>query len=112
MTNPSRAKGTVWEQRIANYLRPWFKYADRTPLHGNKDIGDIGGVPCVIEAKNVKEIALAKWLDELDVEMKNANKAFGFVLMPRRKCGVAKGYAVMPIGQLPAILAMIEKETS
>ena len=70
-----------------------FPYVERRARSGNKDKGDLSGVPgnIVIEAKNVRQMNLAGWIDELRVEKENAGAAQGAVIFPRRnrECGHA-----------------------
>lgn len=107
----SRAKGTAWESRVVTYLRGMgFDHADRSPLRGSKDTGDVTGVPGVIECKNEKAVTLSVYLDELEVEKANANVEFGFVVFPRRSHSIEKGYCLMPLGQLPGLLVLIARE--
>lgn len=99
VVNPSKRKGTVWERRLADYLAAHgHPYADRLPLRGNKDVGDIGGIPgFVIEAKSHKAIDLATWMDECVVEKLNARCRFGAVIFPRRSCKTDRAYVVMEL---------------
>lgn len=94
----SRAKGTAWESAIVAYLhqRGW-PHAERRALAGALDKGDITGVPgCVIEAKNCKQINLAQFLDEANVERDNAGAVVGAAWVKRRgKSSAADGYVVM-----------------
>jgi Holliday junction resolvase len=99
VVNPSKARGTAWERRLADYLRDHgFPYADRLPLRGSKDVGDIGGVPgFVIECKSHKQIDLATWVDEAVVEKLNARSRFAAVIFPRRSCKTERAYVVMEL---------------
>lgn len=59
----SRAKGTAWESRLVRYLRDHgFPNADRHPLRGTADRGDINGVPgWIVEAKHVASPTFLTW---------------------------------------------------
>lgn len=73
----NKAKGTAAETAIVNYLRQWFPDARRNPPAGAKDVGDIGGVPAVIEVKNVRTTALGEWLIEAQIEGVNYLDRYG-----------------------------------
>jgi|SRR4051812_17534789 hypothetical protein len=94
-----KAKGTRHESNIVGYLRTvGFPWADRVPLSGARDRGDvtIGPGSPVIEAKNQARYSLAEWLDEARAEAANARAPFGVVWMHRRGRGsAADGYVVM-----------------
>lgn len=70
----ARRKGTAAESAVAAYLRAnGFPYADRAPMRGKNDCGDIDGIPgCVIEVKNHQAMDLAGWLDEAEAEAARA----------------------------------------
>jgi hypothetical protein len=95
----SKAKGTRHESAIVQFLREHgFTYADRVPLSGTKDRGDVtvGPGSPVIEAKNQARHSLAEWLDEANAEAVNARAPFGVVWAKRRGKGcVGDGYVVM-----------------
>jgi hypothetical protein len=101
MTNPSKRKGSLWERRIAEWLRGHgFLHAERRALEGVNDRGDIAGIPgIVVECKNHKTWALSEWMDELQVEKRNANSTHGIVVIPRRSHPVDRAYVVMELGQ-------------
>jgi hypothetical protein len=95
----SRAKGTREESKVVAFLREHgFTWADRIPLSGAKDRGDVSlgpGSP-VIEVKNQNRHSFAEWLDEANVEAHNAGAPFGVVWAHRRGKGSAgDGYVVM-----------------
>lgn len=94
----ARAKGTRWESAIVTYLNEQgFVMAERRALAGALDKGDITGIPgVVIEAKNTKTIPLAQFLDQANVEARNANAEVGVAWIKRRgKGSPADGYVVM-----------------
>lgn len=96
----ARAKGTSWETQIVRYLnRNGYPGADRAPLRGDKDQGDIVGLPgTCIEAKNCKTLTPSLWLDQLEVEMANMSADTGVVIAKRRgTTDVGRSYAVMPV---------------
>ena len=100
MTNPSKAKGTAWETAVVTWLRAnGFPYAERRTLAGANDKGDVSGVPgVVLECKATKTITLSTFVDELLVEMANAQADIGAVVIKRRgTTDVGRAYAVMPM---------------
>ena len=102
-----KRKGTAWESAIVTYLRQWFPWADRVPLSGARDRGDVTispGSP-VIEAKNAARVCLAEWVDEANAEAVNAGVPWGVVWVKRRgKSSPAHGYVVMSGSTYVALL--------
>lgn len=95
----SKRKGTAAETAVVNFLRErGFPHAERRALHGNNDLGDITGCgPVVFEVKNHRELKLSEWLEELQIEIQNANADTGAVIAKRRGItNPAMWYAVMP----------------
>jgi hypothetical protein len=95
----SKAKGTRHESAIVTFLRDHgFTYADRVPLSGSRDRGDVtlGPGSPVIEAKNQSRHSFSEWLDEANTEASNARAPFGVVWAKRRgKSSPGDGYVVM-----------------
>jgi hypothetical protein len=95
----AKSRGTRWESAIVGYLRErGFPYADRVPLSGHRDRGDvtIGPGSPVHEAKNQARHSFAEWLDEATQEAGHAAAPFGVVWAHRRgKSSPADGYVVM-----------------
>ena len=98
MTNPS---GTRWESRLVKYLQDQgFPLAERRVRSGAKDKGDVAGIQGIcIEAKNVRKMALADWIDEAEVERVNASADLTFVVFPRRNHRVGKAYVLCSLDQ-------------
>jgi len=94
-----KQKGTRHESAIVTYLRSHgFPWADRVPLSGHHDRGDVtlGPGSPVIEAKNQARHSFAEWLDEATTEARNASAPFGVVWAHRRgKGSPGDGYVVM-----------------
>src|SRR5690348_6360724 len=94
-----RQKGTRWESACVNFLREHgFQWADRLPLSGAKDRGDvtIGPGSPVHEMKSQNRHSLAEWLDEANVEAANASAPFGVVWFKRRgKTSPGDGFVLM-----------------
>lgn len=82
----NKQRGTAAETAIVNYLRQWFPWADRVPLSGARDRGDVtlGPGSPVHEVKHVARHDLAGWLDEAEAEAVNANAPFGVAWFKRR----------------------------
>lgn len=108
MANPSKQRGTAWESAVVTWLRAnGFPYAERRTLAGANDKGDVSGVPgVVLECKATKSITLSTFVDELLVEMANADADahpsvpahVGAVVIKRRgTTDVGRAYAVMPM---------------
>lgn len=75
-----------------------FPYAERRARSGKLDKGDIAGIPgLVIEAKNVKQLNLAGWIEELRVEKVNAGVEQGAVIFPRRNKECGHAYVLMEL---------------
>ena len=95
----NKAKGTRWESAIVAFLRErGFPYADRVPLSGAKDRGDVTVGPGgpVIEAKNQNRHSLAEWVDEAEEECANAAADHAVVWAKRRgHTSPGRGYVVM-----------------
>lgn len=107
MTNP---KGTAFETPITNALIPYFPHAHRQAKTGNKDKGDIGGLPVAIECKNVKVMALSSWIKQATVEAENAGKSIGVVVHKRKGVGdPLKQYATMELWALIELLLAYEE---
>lgn len=94
MSNPSKAKGTAAESAIVKYLRAnGFGGADRQPLRGGRDQGDINVCPgIIIEAKTSARTkatglpadkVLRMWLDQTELERTNAGAAVGLLVVKR-----------------------------
>jgi hypothetical protein len=94
-----KQKGTREETAVVNFCRDHgFTWADRVPLSGNRDRGDVtlGPGSPVIEVKNQNRHSFAEWLDEANAEAANAGAPFGVVWAHRRgKGSPGDGYVVM-----------------
>lgn len=107
MVNRSKQKGTTAETALVRYLieRTGLPI-ERRALAGNADKGDIAGFPgLTIEVKNCQRVELAKWIDEAEVERRNARTPFGVVIHKRRgKGNPGQWFATMTVAQLLALL--------
>lgn len=104
-----RAKGTAAETAVVNYLKAnGFPDADRSPLRGTLDKGDVTGIKSVvIEIKNHKVYAIPAWIRELEVEISNAQARTGFVVVKPNGVGASRvgdWWAVMPLWRMAELL--------
>jgi|SRR5665213_111930 len=107
MSNPNKAKGTAWESAVVEYLRTHgHRHAERRALSGNTDKGDVTGMPgVVIECKNERTTTLATYMDEVAVEMTNADAPIGVAAVKRRNRPAADAYVVMTLAQFAHLLS-------
>lgn len=109
----AKQKGTSWETAIVNYLKDVGIQARRTPLTGALDTGDIELVEhpnIIIEAKNVKKMSLAAWVEQGETEATNAEVAIGPVW--HKKAGVSSpgdGYVTMSGAAFTWILDLLQE---
>jgi hypothetical protein len=105
----AKVKGTRWESAIVGYLMECgFPAVERRALNGAKDKGDIAGLPVVVEAKNCKAVSLGAWVDEADVEARNAGVPVGVVWHHRRgKASPADGFVTMSGSAFVALMQQI-----
>lgn len=102
MSNP---KGTRWETRLADFLRPMHPRVERRVRTGRNDKGDIAGIDgWCIEAKACARLELAKWMDEAEREAKAAGVSRFAVVFPRKSHATAKAYAVVPLWLLAELM--------
>ena len=81
MANPRKQKGTAAETAVVDYLNSHgFAGVERRTLSGKNDKGDVAGIPWLcLEVKNHKQMQLAQWVDEAEIERRNAKARFGAV---------------------------------
>ena len=113
MANPAKQKGTFFESLLVPYYGNFWPDVRRNTLAGNKDIGDIGGLPLPIEAKNCKTFDLAGWSKEAEREAENANAPFVPVVFKRK--GVtdpAKQWVLLQNWMLVDFMLAYEKDVA
>lgn len=97
----SKQKGSQAERDVARWLNQHgYPYAERSYGAGRPDdVGDIDGIPGLcIEVKNHKTLALAAWLNELEVEVENARASHGVLVVKRRgRADPGNWYAIMTL---------------
>ena len=98
--------GTHTESAVVRYLRTaGFPHAERRSLRGTLDAGDITG--CIGTAWSVKggmmacgasDALVERWLDQLDLQRRNAHAQVGVLVLQRRGIGennASRWWAVM-----------------
>ena len=103
----ARARGTSFETAVVNYLAAnGFPHAERLPLCGSRDRGDVAGVAgWTLECKAAKALDLASWSTEAKVEAVNAGTPWSAVVIKRRGRGVADSYVVLPLATFAEAIA-------
>ena len=94
----SKRIGTPFESALVRYARAnGFPWADRIPLSGALDRGDVALCPGLIAeckagkaAENASDEQVRKWLLETERERVNANAAIGILVVKRRGIGAAR----------------------
>ena len=109
-----RAKGTSAETAVVKYLKAnGFPDADRSPLRGTLDKGDVTGVRnVVIEIKNQKTYSIPAWLRELETEISNAQVEHGFLVVKPNGVGASRvgdWWAIMPLHRLVTLLLKVAR---
>lgn len=96
----ARAKGTAAEREVVRYLQNWWPAAERRALSGNKDKGDVAGIPgVVVEVKAAQRQELAAWKRETLVECQNAGVDLCVLVVKRPYKGVVEWDAYLPRAQ-------------
>jgi Holliday junction resolvase len=109
MANPSKARGTAWESAVVSYLRDHGLPVRRNAQHGARDIGDIGGLDrWAIEAKDCAAIDLAGFVDQANVEARNAGASWGVAVVKRRRRSVEEAYVVQDLRSWTETVLFIE----
>jgi len=101
----AKAKGTTAEREVVRYLQNWWPAAERRALSGNKDKGDVAGIPgVVIEVKAAARQELAAWRRETEAEMANAGASACVLVVKRARKPVGQWDAYMRADMVPAAL--------
>lgn len=109
MTTYSRRKGSAWEKSLADFFTEHGTFGAgevfRAPRWGALDQGDlVNTADFVVQAKAVKTIDLASFMEEVKVQKKNAGRRWGFAVVKRRNHGVERAYAVMELAELADLI--------
>lgn len=112
MSSPAynKTKGAAYELGLVKYLRAEGYDVERLRLSGRRDEGDlvvkIGGLPFVIEAKNVKQMTLGSWVNEAQLEAGHYADArllqvppHFLVVHKRRQKPIAESFVTMPLNE-------------
>lgn len=91
MTNRPRQIGTAAETGVVKALRAnGFGAADRQPLRGHNDQGDIDGTPGIVwevkageQARRMKPSLQTEWLAQTETERANAGAVIGVLVVAR-----------------------------
>lgn len=113
--NRPKAKGTAAETAVVRHAREHgFPGAERQPLHGAHDQGDITLCPgVVIEVKSHKTAgtgqpgpkALSTWMDQTELERVNARASLALLIVKRTgSTDVATWWTYLPMWQVAALL--------
>jgi hypothetical protein len=101
MANPSKRKGSLWEGTVRDFLNDSGAFAhtvQRAPLWGALDRGDLLNTGAfTFECKATKSIDLASFVDEAEVEAKNAGTRWGAAVIKRRNHTTEKAYVCMTL---------------
>lgn len=116
MANPSKRKGTDFENAVVAYLRQkGWPHAERRALAGKDDRGDVINGPrwFTIECKNANRIDLSGWMDEAAREAENVWQATGYdtwgvVVSKARGKPVERAYVTMDLEDFLAIAKILE----
>jgi hypothetical protein len=102
MSTKSKAKGTAAEREVVRYLQNWWPAAERRALSGNKDKGDVAGIPgVVVEVKAAAKQQMASWYRETWAEMENAGAVHCLLVVKRPYKPVSRWDAYIPHTLLP-----------
>ena len=109
MANPSKAKGTRWENSVAKYLRDQgFTEVFRLAPGGPQDPGDIGGLPdWALECRDRQKQDLSKNVRDANSRAVAKGCRWGAAVMKKREHGVQDGYVVMDLRTFALVLTEI-----
>lgn len=95
MRKSPKQKGTEGESAVVAFLRAnGFEHADRGPLRGSADQGDIAVCPGIVAevkagamAENAGAGLVADWLNETERERRTAKADIGLLVIKRKAFG-------------------------
>lgn len=98
-----KAIGTAAETLVVKYARSFgYPYADRQPLRGNRDAGDITFCPGFIgevkagdRARTASDALIMNWLMETTLERDNAGAGMAVLIIARWRQPVGRWWAVI-----------------
>lgn len=117
MSAASKAKGTLYERELSEFIGQFFE-TQRLPRTGAKDEGDVevrvtSDIRLVIEAKNHKALSFSDWLRQAEVEADHREAKVGnvacvpVVMAKRRGKNTSKSYVVMEADEFILMLKML-----
>ena len=116
MSNPSKSKGTAAETAVVRWAREnGFGHADRQPLRGNRDAGDIALAPGVIvEVKNRRlptghptPVQLTDWMRQTEAERETSRADVGILVVKRAgTTDPGRWFAYVTTGTFAALLGV------
>ena len=114
MKTKPRAIGTAAETATRRLLSLYWPTADRSPLRGNRDQGDIQGTGIFIwevkaghAAREVNDGLLTEWMRQTEVERVNAKATYGVLVTTRLGYGPARAsrwWAWLPVDQFATLV--------
>ena len=111
MSAANRRKGNAFECAVAAYLRDhgWRAITSREARNGYQSGPDlITDFPTTVEAKNVKQLDLAGWIDQA---VHDADGDMASVWVKRRKrADVGESYVVMRACDFVALVRQLESK--
>lgn len=111
MSTKSKRTGTTAETAVVRYLQNWWPAAERRALSGNKDRGDVSGIPdTVIEIKAAKTQLIGPWKRETLTEMENADASLCMLVVKRPYRPVAEWDAYLVGAQLPVAIGPVSRD--
>jgi hypothetical protein len=110
MANPSKAKGSLFEKQVCEYLASYWPDVERRVQAGANDRGDVAGIHgWVVELKATKQLDLAGALREAELEAQHAGVRRFVAVFKRRQQSVTEAYAVMPLWLWALVVYELEK---
>ena len=114
MSAANKAKGSLFESQVEEYLNTSGMKARRLPRAGAKDIGDVAlelksGLVIVCELKNVKAVNMADFLRQADVEANNYESKYdkatvGVVVVKARQRSIGEARVTLTLDRLCDLL--------
>ena len=119
MSNPSKRRGTAAETACVRWFRAnGFPHADRQPLRGNRDAGDLALTAGVVaEVKAVSKGGtgqppaqlLGSWMAQAEAERVNANAEHCLLIVKRAgTTDVAKWWCYLTVRDMGLLLAEVD----
>jgi len=106
----AKAKGRSFENEVVQLFKDaGFEKAERRRLAGSQDRGDITGIDgLMVEAKAVRQITLAAFMDEVKTQTEGGELGVAFI--KRRGRGAHDAYVVMSGCDFTALFAALSSK--